>query len=331
MGTGTDVREETSVAKATADEPIRVTIGCEDAAAPITEAPPIAEIPPIEPPAEPMLVQPVAETATAGLKMPQALQLAEPAPAISPPPLPRAPEIRPAGVRKAIANGVEGRKAIPAPAKEKAKSRFPLLAATLALAAGLGGAAGAIAIPAVINQSTGPSATAAPINDTIAEVQALRGVIARLGSELSGLKSAVEQSSKLTVAQFGKVAERLDRAERSQAEPIAKIAKIGEALERLERRAAPPPAPTAQNDVTGTVTPPHPPAPAPEAKPKPTIIDEYVVRRVFDGVALIEGRRGIIEVEPGTSLPGAGRVEEIRRQDGRWVVVTSKGLIVPPR
>jgi hypothetical protein len=61
------------------------------------------------------------------------------------------------------------------------------------------------------------------------------------------------------------------------------------------------------------------------------IIDAYVVRRVFDGVALVEGRRGIIEVEPGMSLPGAGRVEEIRRQDGRWVVVTNKGLILSAR
>src|SRR5262249_49587294 len=66
-------------------------------------------------------------------------------------------------------------------------------------------------------------------------------------------------------------------------------------------------------------------------KPKPAIIDDYVVRKVFDGVALVEGRRGIIEVEPGSTLPGAGRVEEIRRQDGRWVVVTNKGLIVSAR
>jgi hypothetical protein len=27
-------------------------------------------------------------------------------------------------------------------------------------------------------------------------------------------------------------------------------------------------------------------------------------------------------------MPGLGRVEAIRRQDGRWVVVTNKGLIV---
>ena len=30
-------------------------------------------------------------------------------------------------------------------------------------------------------------------------------------------------------------------------------------------------------------------------------------------------------------VPGLGRVDAIRKQDGRWVVVTSKGLIVPPR
>jgi hypothetical protein len=27
-------------------------------------------------------------------------------------------------------------------------------------------------------------------------------------------------------------------------------------------------------------------------------------------------------------VPGLGRVDAIRKQDGRWVVVTSKGLVV---
>jgi hypothetical protein len=31
-------------------------------------------------------------------------------------------------------------------------------------------------------------------------------------------------------------------------------------------------------------------------------------------------------------VPGLGRVQEIKRQqDGHWAVVTSRGLIVPPR
>jgi hypothetical protein len=58
------------------------------------------------------------------------------------------------------------------------------------------------------------------------------------------------------------------------------------------------------------------------------VVPGWVVRSVYDGTALIQGRIGMIEVEVGDPLPGGGRVEAIRRQDGRWVVVTSKGLIL---
>ncbi len=58
----------------------------------------------------------------------------------------------------------------------------------------------------------------------------------------------------------------------------------------------------------------------------------WVIREVFDGRAVIEHERlGFYEVVPGANLPGVGRVETIRRQDGRWVVVTPKGLIVSQR
>jgi hypothetical protein len=195
------------------------------------------------------------------------------------------------------------------------------------LAAGLGSAAGAVGVPALVHLGFGQAPAAAPDTVAIAEIQAIKATIAQLTADLGALRNGLDQSGKLTVAHFGKVTERLDRAERARVEPAAKLAQIAEALERLERRAAPPASPPA--DVTGSVKPAAPAAP--EAKPKPTIIEDYVVRRVFDGVALVEGRRGIIEVEPGSTLPGAGRVEEIRRQDGRWVVVTNKGLIISVR
>ena len=54
-----------------------------------------------------------------------------------------------------------------------------------------------------------------------------------------------------------------------------------------------------------------------------------MLRKAYRGAALVEGRYGIIEIEPGDHVPGVGRVEEIKRQDGRWVVVTAKGLILP--
>ena len=57
-------------------------------------------------------------------------------------------------------------------------------------------------------------------------------------------------------------------------------------------------------------------------------LEDWVLRDVAYGGALIGGRRGTYEVYAGDMIPGLGRVDAIRRQDGRWVVVTSRGLIV---
>ena len=61
------------------------------------------------------------------------------------------------------------------------------------------------------------------------------------------------------------------------------------------------------------------------------MIDGWTVRHVSRGVAIIQGRRmGAIEVEAGDIVPGVGRIELIRRQDGRWIVLTSNGMITSP-
>jgi streptogramin lyase len=102
-------------------------------------------------------------------------------------------------------------------------------------------------------------------------------------------------------------------------------------------RAAPPvapaavaAAPVAAKDVTGSIAPP---AAAPASAPKVEVarlptVEGWVLHDVANGGALIEGRQGIYEVYAGDPVPGLGRVDAIRRQDGRWVVVTSKGLVV---
>ena len=115
------------------------------------------------------------------------------------------------------------------------------------------------------------------------------------------------------------------------------LAKLSEAVEKLRAAAAVAPAapvpsaaaPVAAKDATGSIAPAPTPADAPkvELARLPTV-EGWVLRGVSNGVALIEGRRGIYEVYAGDPVPGAGRVDAIRRQDGRWVVVTSKGLIV---
>jgi hypothetical protein len=82
------------------------------------------------------------------------------------------------------------------------------------------------------------------------------------------------------------------------------------------------------NDTTGPI-PDAPSALALTASPATdSVVDGWVLRNVSGGSALVEGRPGLIQVMPGDSLPGVGRVETIKREDGRWVVVTAGGLIV---
>jgi hypothetical protein len=68
------------------------------------------------------------------------------------------------------------------------------------------------------------------------------------------------------------------------------------------------------------------------APPKPDVgrlpkVEGWVLRDVGNGGALIESRQGIFEVYAGDPVPGLGHVDAIRKQDGKWVVVTTKGLI----
>jgi hypothetical protein len=204
------------------------------------------------------------------------------------------------------------------------KRRFAALAAVVALAAIAGALGGALAT-AGLEHFAGGDPTAASAGN-----QALETSVARIDAEILALKASAEHTSKLGITQFKQTSDRLDKVEKAQAEPAAKLAKLSEAVEKLH--ATPPAAPVAAaapvtaKDVTGSVSPPVAP-PKVELARLPTV-DNWRLRDVANGGALIEGRQGIFEVYAGDPVPGLGRVDAIRRQDGRWVVVTSKGLIV---
>jgi hypothetical protein len=58
------------------------------------------------------------------------------------------------------------------------------------------------------------------------------------------------------------------------------------------------------------------------------ILNDWVVQDVHNGRALIESRYGAeFFVASGSVLPGLGKVEAVKRQNGQWVVVTTKGVI----
>jgi hypothetical protein len=212
------------------------------------------------------------------------------------------------------------------------KRRVAALAAVIMLAAAAGAIGGALATAGL-----GHFSGEAP---KVASNRVLEDTISRLDTEVAALRTSLEQASKHSASQIGKTSDRLDKVEKAQAEPAAKLARLSEAVDKLRTAstAAPAPAPVAAaapaapKETTGSIQtanagPVPVPAPKPEVARLPTV-EGWVLRDVGNGSALIEGRQGIFEVYAGDPIPGLGRIDAIRKQDGRWVVVTSKGLIV---
>ena len=178
--------------------------------------------------------------------------------------------------------------------------------------------AAAIAFAAAVGAVAGAAATSGLMRDTSPAVadttRALHDSVAQLGTEIAALKASSQRTT-------GKLAERIDRTEKAQAEPAGKLAKIQDSIDRLERRqqvATVAPAP----DVTGSVTPP-------KEQAKLSVAEGWRLRDFYDGRAVVESRNGtLFKVGPGSNVPGLGRIEAIWRENGgRIVVVTASGTI----
>ena len=222
------------------------------------------------------------------------------------------------------------------------KRRMSAMAAVVALATAAGAIGGALATSAFMRGGSSDVA----MNGSQTSLQAS---LSRIDGDIQALKTGLDHTSKLGMTQFNKTSERLDKVERAQADPAARIARLSEAVDKL--RAAPAATPVAAaavpvvaketiKETTGSIpaAPAAPTAPAATQQaattpPKSEVsrlptVDGWVLRDVAQGGALIDGRRGVYEVYAGDFIPGLGRIDAIRRQDGRWVVVTSRGLIV---
>ena len=209
------------------------------------------------------------------------------------------------------------------------KRRFTAMAAILALAA-LAGVIGGSLATAAFGHRGGGNVDAA----TGQQVQALNETIAKLHSEVAALKASAERSAKADASQLAKITDRVEKVEKAQAEPAAKLARLSETVEKMRVASATPTASTpaaakenAKETTASIPTPVAAPNRTPDAHRLPTVVG-WRIRNVGNGGALLESRDGLYEVYAGDPLPGLGRVDAIRRQDGRWVVVTSKGLIV---
>ena len=127
----------------------------------------------------------------------------------------------------------------------------------------------------------------------------------------------LDRSDKDISLRMDRMTERLERIEKqvSASAPVSAIQKNTTAVARKTPETAVVTAPAAVA------------APAPKVEAANKAVRGYVLREVFRGGALVESRYGVMEVFPGAQLPGAGRVRSVEKRDGRWVVVTTAGLI----
>jgi hypothetical protein len=147
------------------------------------------------------------------------------------------------------------------------------------------------------------------------------------------LASSTASNRRELLAKLDDFNERLHRLERSGSDapaPVsARLDQLAERLGRIERSvpaaSAPPQPPAGASSVTPPPRPVQASAAAPNlqasAKPQapaePKKIADWTVREVIDGVAILQGRRELIEVSVGDVVPGAGRVQSIARQGDR--------------
>ncbi len=226
--------------------------------------------------------------------------------------VPQAPMIEPIAVA-ASASAPEA-DAAPAPV---AKPRFvlkarhihyALLAASVTFAAALGAVVGALA-------SGGYSTPARPDVAAIEQNKAMQQSIDRLGKEVTTLKANLEQANKSAHIQIAKISERLEHATAEVTGSISAPQTTAPVLTPL-----PSPRPTQR---IAAVEPP-PPA-------RPSVVAGWTIRDTHNGYVYVENHGELYQVVLGAPLPGLGPVQSVKRQDGRWVVLTPKGIIVSMR
>ncbi|MDA9467152.1 hypothetical protein [Bradyrhizobium sp. CCBAU 53415] len=177
------------------------------------------------------------------------------------------------------------------------------------------------------------------LRETVAQ---LRRQVSGVSENLDGLRTAVDQSSKVTNDRFGRFAENLDRIERVSTSSTAKLDKLAQGQAQVQQAQAQAQAPAmvqsqpvsqqgpmmasvAAPEFTGSV-----PASERASAPRKTI-KGWSVRQAYEGIAILQGPNGVIEAVLGQQVPGLGRIEEIRNENGRLVVESSGGVIYSSR
>jgi hypothetical protein len=206
-----------------------------------------------------------------------------------------------AGEDEPVDETADAAAAAEAPASRAHSSRFLMLAGSVAFAAAFGSFIGSVSGSGLV-RFLDPGAPAQAVQTTTAE--AARQTRLEL-AELTAIKTNLDTTSHSTTAQLAKLSDRLDK---------------------LDQRSAT--VETTGSIATASAAPVAPPAP----KLNDRILQDWIVQDVRSGRALLQNRSGgMYDVGEGSTLPGLGRIDQIERRDGQWLVLTERGTITSGR
>ncbi len=172
-------------------------------------------------------------------------------------------------------------------------------------------------------------------------VMLVAGMGALFGGAVSNGLAVRDRVDVANVAQSKAMQQSIDRLAKQVGELKTKLAAAtahSQVASNILKNAVP--AAGASNaDITGSIpaarTAAVPlPRPAPRiaaAVSRPAVVHDWRILRTRGGLVDVVGRDGVYEVVPGAVLPGLGPVQAIEQRNGRWTVVTPKGLIVSAR
>lgn len=208
--------------------------------------------------------------------------------------------------------------------------------------------------------SAGNVTNRATLQQIAADTAQHRATLARLdqnlevmGSLVGGIRDRAEETAASALDTRRRLEEEIARVATLAAGPGERLTSLEARIEGLERQIAAalqslvprpeapqarPEAPQLQTQTRTEATPPAPeaapvaPAPAKPIAARDDEVSGWTLREVYRGMALIESRnRRLFEVVPGGFVPGVGRVSSIERRNGRWIVLTDKGIITALR
>jgi hypothetical protein len=197
----------------------------------------------------------------------------------------------------------------PATLFPQSRSGFGLIAASFVAVAAASGVLGAFAM------SLAPRDAGAT-----QERQAMQQSLTKLTQEIASLKFDLAASEKAARAQTARIAD-LDASLK---------AKLARDQAAVTGSIATPATVTAKPAETAPLPPPKPQIETASA-PRHSIVEGWSVLGVRRGFVYVRSRDDVYRAIPGDRLPGLGVVEDIRRDDAGWVVVTRGGLIVASR